>query len=706
MTDLAGARAALEHGDWPVALEAVGRIRSPVDDPEVLRLRAQAAYGVGELELSIGSWEDLYSLHLDEGEQAEAAWAAGMVAMFLMIDTGLMAPVRGWLRRAERLLTDHPEAPAHAVVAMTRTYERVMCGDPVGALAAAAESIELGRRLGVAPAVTIGQTATGRVLIAEGQVAEGLELLDEVAVQLMSGELDPLTTGMMYCELICAAQSLALHERAREWTEVMERWRHGSAYGGIHGRCRVHRAEILRVTGPCDLAEAEALGACEELRPWMRREFGWPLVELGNIRLRKGDLDGAEEAFLAAHEHAWCPHPGLALLRLRQGDVAAAADLVADAIAHPIEVPWKERPPFGDLRLAPLYDAQAEIAGVAGDVATLAVAAAALRDVAGRHPSPGLTAAATLATAREALLAEDTDAAIDASSAAVAAWADLGAPYETAQARVVLGRAHELSGSTARARMEWEAAVAAFSGFGALGRAAETRELLTGGTPVVAPAAVERPTPMTATFRLVGQGRSVCFRGREVLVPDLVGLRYLERLLAEPGREFHVLDLVAVEHGTLRATRTGTQATDGIAVPEAGLPVLDDEARAAYRRRLSEVEEDITEAEQMNDLARSALAQRDRDYLVAELTRAVGLGGRARTVGGTSERARTSVARSLRYALRRLGESHADLGSHLDRTVRTGTYCVYEPDPLSPVLWKLGVAERPRKNRLEPPRTS
>jgi hypothetical protein len=676
VTALERARAALEQGDWPTALGAVGRERSPDDDPEVLQVRAQAAYGVGELELSIASWEDLYSRHLRDGAEREAAWAAGMVAMFLMIDTGLMAPVRGWLRRAERLAADDSTAPAHAVVAMTRTYERVMCGDPVGALAAAALAIELGERLGVPAAVTIGRTATGRVLIAEGRVADGLDLLDEVAVQLMSGDVDPLTTGMMYCELICAAQGLALHDRAREWTEVMERWRHGSAYGGVHGRCRVHRAEILRVTGPCDLAEAEALGACEELRPWMRREFGWPLVELGNIRLRRGDLDGAQEAFLAAHEHAWCPHPGLALLRLAQGDVATAAALVADAIEHPIEVPWKERPPFGDLRLAPLYDAQAEIAAAAGDLATVSVAAGALRDVAERYPSPGLAAAAALATAREALLAGDTDAAIDASSGAVAAWADLAAPYETACARLVLGHAHELAGSPGRARMEWQAALAGFSGFGAPGRAAEARGLLE-GRDIEIPSAEPLSRPVSATFRRAGQGRSVCFRGREVVVPDLVGFRYLERLLAAPGREFHVLDLVAVEQGTLRA-------------PDVGLPVLDDEARASYRRRLSEVDVDIAEAEANDDLGRLALAQRDRDYLVAELTRAVGLGGRARTVGGTTERARTSVARSLRYSLRRLSEAHADLGAHLDRTVRTGIYCSYDPDPLTPVVWELG----------------
>ena len=120
---------------------------------------------------------------------------------------------------------------------------------------------------------------------------------------------------------------------------------------------------------------------------------------------------------------------------------------------------------------------------------------------------------------------------------------------------------------------------------------------------------------------------------------------------------------------------------------DSALPVLDDEARAAYRRRLDDIEEDIEEATRMNDLGRIELAERDRDYLVAELSRAVGLGGRGRTVGGTSERARTSVARSLRYALQRLAEEHDAMAGHLRQSVRTGSYCSYSPDPIAPVTW-------------------
>ena len=394
----------------------------------------------------------------------------------------------------------------------------------------------------------------------------------------------------------------------------MERWRHGAAFGGINGRCRVHRAELLRVSGPCDLAEEEALGACDELRPWMRREFGWPLAELGNIRLRRGDLAGAEEAFVAAHEHAWSPFPGLALLRLAQGDVDSASALIADAIAHPFDVPSKERPPFGDLRLAPLLDAQAEIAAAAGDADTARRAADALQSIADSYSSPSLGACAALAKARAALISGDLGQAIDGSATAIAAWAAIGAPFETAGARMVLGEAHHRSGNIDGARMEWRAARAAFEAFGALRCAEQADRLLTEAPP--------NPTPSrsrgtaTATFRCDGDTRTVGFGEHTVLMRDLKGFRYLERLLADPDREFHVLDLVAVERGSLPTGSTVHQGLDTVAEGiEAGLPLIDDQARDAYRRRLAEVDDDIEEATRMNDVGRAELAQHDRDYL-------------------------------------------------------------------------------------------
>jgi hypothetical protein len=128
---------------------------------------------------------------------------------------------------------------------------------------------------------------------------------------------------------------------------------------------------------------------------------------------------------------------------------------------------------------------------------------------------------------------------------------------------------------------------------------------------------------------------------------------------------------------------------DSIHGGDVGLPVLDESAKAAYRRRLADIDEDIEDARAANDLGRVELAERDREYLVAELQRAVGLGGRDRKVLDDAERARVSVTRSIRYSLDRLAEFAPVVAAHLHQHVRTGTFCSYEPDSLHPVDWLL-----------------
>jgi tetratricopeptide (TPR) repeat protein len=671
------ARQAISEGDWQRALDAL----SDVDvsgSPEGLELRADAAYGAGEFERCVESWENLHTLHVASGDTAGAARAAAMIAMYLMMDTGMMAPVRGWLRCADRHLSAVGDHPVRAVIAMVRAYERFMCGAMDEARANAAVAIELGERFDVTPAVVIGRTCTARLMILHDEVDAGLALLEEVGSLLMSGAADPLTTGMMYCEIICAAQGLLRPELAAEWTEVMEHWRHGAAFGGIHGRCRVHRAELLRLSGTCDLAEAEALAACAELRPWMRREYGWPLVELGNIRFRSGDLDGAREAYEEALAHSWTPQPGLALVHLARGDIDLAATMIADAIEHPMDVPSKERPPFGPLRLAPLLDAQAEIAAARADRNALDRAATELRSIALRYPSAMLRAMSSLADARLCLIDADPDGAVTAARSAVAELDTLGAPFEAARARTVAADGHQMRGETERADLERRLAREALVAFGAelwaerIGGVIEPRQ----SSPEDADATV---VESRAVFRREGDARTIGWGESDVVVRDLKGLRYIERLLAEPGREFRAAELVRLEAGT----------DGGAAGLDTGLPVLDDDAKAAYRRRLIDIDEDIADADAANDIGRAELARRDREYLVAELRRAVGLGGRDRTVSDDGERARVSVTRSIRYSLDRLGEVAPAVASHLRQHVHTGTFCSYEPDALRPVVWTI-----------------
>jgi tetratricopeptide (TPR) repeat protein len=445
------ARDAAALKDWRRAFDLLmeadaGGLLAPTDLP----MLGEAAYAAGQLNVTIEAWERAHTGSMQAGDQVAAAAAAVRVAMHLLFDTALMAPVRGWLARAERLLEGQGETPAHAWFAVVRTYERMLTGDLSGARPWARRAIEVGSRCDPAAGV-IGQVAEARLLILDGEVQQGLALLDEAGVATVSGDLDPFSTGVVYCELVCALQGLAHYDVAEEWTEAMERWSETNAIGSLHGRCRVHRAEILRLRGSCNEAERQALVACEELRPYLQRELGWPLNELGRIRLHKGDIAGAEEALLAAHRAGWDPQPGLALVRLAQGDAATAAASIRDALERPLGVPSKERPPNTHLQRAPLLEAQVEIELATGDLGRARSAADELELIAARFESRALVASAALARGRVRLADGDAAGAEQSLSEAVRRWNEVGAPYEAAIARMDLAEAHRASGSEHRA---------------------------------------------------------------------------------------------------------------------------------------------------------------------------------------------------------------------------------------------------------------
>ena len=683
------AREAQGRGEWQQAHELLieADAAAPLRGPD-LALLAEVAYAAGHLDVTIATWERVYAQNMREGEALAASGAAVRVAMHLLFDTAMMAPVRGWLNRAERLLDGAGETPVHAWLAVVRNYERLLSGDFQAARQWARRAIDVGTKCEPA-AAAVGRIAEARSVILAGDVSQGLSLLDEAAVATTSGELDPLFTGLVYCELVCAFQALAQYDQAEEWTSAMERWSRGRPIGSLHGRCRVHRAEILRLRGACAEAEQEALLACEELRPYLRRELGWPLTELGRIRLRRGDIRGAEEAFRAAHDAGWDPQPGLALVYLANGDVARAARSVRDSLENPLNVPSKEWPPNTELRRAPLLEAQVEIAVASGDLALAHAAADELSRVAALFESKALVATSATAKGRVGLARGDTAGARRDFEEAARLWNEIGAPYETAIARMGLGSAHRAGGNEENAVLEFRAARSAFERIGAVQQAAEaSRACGDAGQPQVRRVSGIRIADENI-FRREGEYWCVVFGDKTMRLRDQKGLHYLARLLAHPGRDFHVLDMVAAETGS---------AVDGGETVDAGLTVslgldagamLDEQAKKAYRRRLAEIEEDSEEALNMGDHARAAQAESERDFLVHELARAVGLGGRDRRAASLSERARAGVTRAIRHAMARIREHHPALGEHLERTIRTGTCCAYRPDPQAPSAWKI-----------------
>ena len=346
-------------------------------------------------------------------------------------------------------------------------------------------------------------------------------------------------------------------------------------------------------------------------------------------------------------------------------------------------MPSKERPPNTDLQRAPLLEAQVEIEIAAGDIGRARSAADELELVAARFESKALVAGAALARGRVRLADGDAAGAEQSLSEAVRLWNEVGAPYEAALARMGLAEAHR------RQRQRAPGRPGAPSGPHDPRR--DRSRAVDGPTGIDVTdhdALDEQPVASVNVFRREGDYWSVIFDGHTVHVRDLKGMRYLARLLADPGREYHVLDLVAAETGRDAQADSGHAADlPRSALGDAG-EILDARAKDAYRRRLAEIDDDIEQARATGDAERAAQADAERDFLVRELARAFGLSGRGRRAASASERARAGVTRAVRQAIARIGEHHPQLGEHLNRTIRTGTYCAYFPDPRAPAGWR------------------
>ncbi|MDQ4089950.1 MAG: tetratricopeptide repeat protein, partial [Actinomycetota bacterium] len=247
-------------------------------------------------------------------------------------------------------------------------------------------------------------------------------------------------------------------------------------------------------------------------------------------------------------------------------------------------------------------------------------------------------------------------------------------------------------GDHERGRQLAHEAIQQYVSFGMTGRVGLTQQLVSsrGAPEAVASIARSIEAPSRPSFRQEGDVWAIGYGDQLIRLRDAKGLHFLARLLREPGREFHVLDL-GREGGDLRI-HVGVRehmpmgrATD---IGDAG-PLLDAKAKAAYRRRLEELEEELDEAQAFNDPERAARAETELEALKGELARAVGLGGRDRTAASSAERARLNVTRAIRSVVERIGAVHPKLGEHLRLTVRTGTFCSYQPDPAAPVVWDL-----------------
>jgi class 3 adenylate cyclase len=471
---LTTAREAASRHAWREAFEGYAKLDRTSLSAEDLERYGEAAWWSGKLGEAIRLREQAYVAYTGEkGKDVDAA----RVALTLSWDEsnrGAFSVAQGWFATAERLLENEEESAEHGRIALTRAANALFAeaNYPV-AIEHFERAYELARRFGDRDTQMLAIAGKGRALMKSGEIEKGLELLDEGSAAAVSGELQPYSTTLVYCMTISGCQDVGDFRRAAEWTEAANRWCDRLDVTGFPGACRVHRAEIMRLRGDLEAAEKVAVAACDELHDFERYVTALGHYEIGEIRRRLGDFAAADEAYARANELGHNPQPGLALLRLSEGKLDAAVAGVTRALDEVEE-------PLSRLRLLP---AQVEIAVAARDLKTARATFAELEQlvdsykIAGRR-APAFDGAVHVAAGRIALAESDTDEAVRRLGQGRDQWREVGAPFETAQARLLLALAFRRRGDEHAATAELDAAHSAFERIGAKADAQRAAELL------------------------------------------------------------------------------------------------------------------------------------------------------------------------------------------------------------------------------------
>jgi class 3 adenylate cyclase len=467
---LQSARDALARRAWDEARDLFHEAeKSGPLAPGDLELLAEAAWWSGHLDERDDAFERAYAAYLEAGNRLEAATMALRLAEAAF--QRLAGPVGGgWMSRAERLLAEEPRSAVHGFQAGLNAFRLITSGQLEDGLRVVDEALELARQYGNRDGEALALNLKGRALLKQGDVAAGMALIDESTVAAMGGELHPWATANVYCSTIDACRDLADWQRAVEWTEEADRQLRSQRIAGYPGICRVHRAEIMRLRGTWPEAEQEARAACVELERFrLLVPAGWGYYEVGEVRLRMGDFAAAEEAFQRAFEFGRDPQPGLALLRLAQGDHAAALSSIRRALSEseaPLAVSADSaKEPLGRGHLLP---AQVDIALATGDLELANAAATEIEAIADHFGSTALRAAAATARGSVQLAQGDATAAIESLERGRQLWQTVGAPYEGALVRARMGDAYRAAGDETASIQVLEAARSTFERLGAV----------------------------------------------------------------------------------------------------------------------------------------------------------------------------------------------------------------------------------------------
>ena len=412
--------------------------------------------------LGLAEWEDAYARahrdYLDAGDVPGAARTAIRLGMALF-NMGEPARGGGWIGRAVGLLEDAPDCVEQGFLRVPIALQAMFGGDAATAYERFCEAAEYGERYANPDLQAFGRLGRGTTLILLGETAKGVAFLDQAMVGVTAGEVSPVVAGIVYCASIESFQEIFDWRRAQEWTTALTRWC-DSQPGMVpfRGQCLVHRAELMTLHGAWPDAAVEAERARDWLsRPPPQRAVAAAYYQLGELHRLRGAYAEAERAYRDANERGRTPQPGMALMRLAQGQVEAAAVAIRRVVDEAQGGPERAR-------LLPAY---VEILLASGDPASARSAAEELAATADDLDAPFLRATSAHAIGAVLLAEGEAHAAHAALRDACAAYRESDVPYEAARARALLGLACRSQGDADSCELELDAARRALTALGA-----------------------------------------------------------------------------------------------------------------------------------------------------------------------------------------------------------------------------------------------
>jgi DNA-binding CsgD family transcriptional regulator len=459
--ELEAGRASFERRAWTTAYEQLSRADGDAQlaAADLLRL-VQCAYMIGQMDDFLVLAERTHTAYLEEDDVLAAIRCAFYLGVNLAI-RGEFARASGWFGRAQRLLDRYDgDCAEHGYLLLPGVMRQLDTGELAEAEKASAAAVELGERFRDADLLALALHMLGLTLIKQARAEEGLRLLDEAMLAVTANEVSPIITGVVYCGVISGCEEAYDIRRAQQWTEALTGWcDEQPELVSFTGRCLTHRAGLMLLRGTWADALEEARRARERCEQGMNdAAAGAALYQQGELHRLQGDFAAAEAAFRDANRSGHEPQPGLALLRLAQGDDNAAAATIRRVLAETTEPLYRAR----------LLPAEAEIAVAVQDLAEARRAADELSAIAGNYEGIMLRAIAAHVQGMVSLAEGDAQTALVSLRASRATWQELDAPYEIARAGVLLGLACRSLGDEDSALLELEGAATTFEQLGAL----------------------------------------------------------------------------------------------------------------------------------------------------------------------------------------------------------------------------------------------